>query len=527
LKFNLANFLGIAVLPAYLAVTLLLGWYTRRSHTGANDFLNASRSLPLWIVCTAFLSVNCGALEIVGLSAVAAQYGAVAFHFYWIGAIPAMIFLAGAMLPVYLRCGARSLPEYLERRFDARMRLFNASLSLIAGVVLSGIGLYAMGQVLNVVFGWSFTGAALLASLVVLGYVRMGGLRAAIYNEVFQLFVIVFGLVSLLLLPTTRFWSSPRLADSHWHLWRDLALVAPHAPMDRLGVVAGLGFVLSFGYWCTDFVLAQRALAVRTQEEARIMPLIAGFGKLGFSLLVVAPSLGAAAYLGARMPARFDQTLPALMAASFNPVQIGLGMTALLASLMTALAANISAFSALWTQEIYRPYIHREDSEEHYIRVGRNAAVVATVLSLLLSYTSFRFRDLMEYVQMIFSFFNAPLFAVFVLGIFTRRATARGAIAGLAAGASLAIVHHSLMAFGVLYYGSMMIANFYVAIYAFVTALIVGWLASRATDARSDAALDSLVWGREQAIAAMPSPRWWALALLLLATCASLNYLWW
>lgn len=521
-----ANLLGLAILPAYLAVTILLGWQARKRSGGANDFLNASRSLPLWIVVGAFLSANCGALEIVGLSAAAAQYGAQAFHFYWVGAIPGMVFVGAVMMPLYMHTGVRSLPEYLERRFDARVRLFNAGLLLGAGIALAGIGLYAMAQVLHVVFGWPFTASAVLAAGSVLVYVLLGGLRATIYNEVFQLLVIVLGLASLLFLPTTHFHSMAALQGSHAHLWQGLPAVAPHAEMDKLGVILGLGFVLSFSYWCTDFVLVQRALTARTTQEARMVPLLAGFGKLGFSLLVIAPALGAAAYLGPRMPASFDQTLPALMAASYGPVLLGLGMTALLASLMTGLAANVSAFAALWTGEIYRAHLRPGAPEAHYIRMGRMASVVAVVLSIATSYFAFHFRDLMEYVQMIFSLFSAPFFAVFLLGMFTRRATARGALAGLACGASLAITHHGMVALGWLHYGSMMTANFYVAMYAFAAALGAGLLFSGGGERKSEAQLEKLVWRPSVLRYAAPGWRWWLLAVLLLAVCVALNILW-
>jgi SSS family solute:Na+ symporter len=521
------SFLGLAILPLYLIITILIGLASRRRHSRANDFLNASRSLPLWVVVAAFLSANCGALEIIGLSAVAAQYGVQAFHFYWIGAIPGMVFLSGFMIPVYMRSGVRSLPEYLERRFDARVRLFNSCLILAMGTALSGIGLYAMAQVLHVVFGWSFSSSAFLAAGIVLIYVLLGGLRATIYNEVFQLLVIVLGLLPLLHPATMKFHSNSSLLGSHWHLWLGLPPIAPHAMLDQFGVIVGLGIVLSFSYWCTDFVQIQRALTARTIAEGRLVPLLAGFGKLGFSVLVVVPALGAAAFLGRRMPTSFDQTLPALMAASYGPALLGLGMTALLATLMSGLAANVSAFSAVWTREIYRSRIRPQAPEEHYIRVGRVSIAVAIALSVATSYFAFYFRDLMEYVQLIFSLFGAPFFAVFLIGIFTKRATSRGAVAGLAGGVLLAVVHHGLVAARWLVYGSLMSANFYVAVYAFFTALIVGLLFSRRADGKSESQLEVLVYKRIRSDGpTRMSAVWWVLASLLLGACGILNYLW-
>jgi SSS family solute:Na+ symporter len=519
--------LGASALTVYLLLTILIGWIARRRNAGAGDFLNASRSLPLWVVVAAFLSANCGALEIVGLSAVAAQYGVQAFHFYWIGAIPGMVFVGGVMIPVYMRSGVQSLPEYLERRFDTRLRMINSGLILLAGTALSGIGLYAMEQVLHVMFGWPFAASGLLLAVVVLIYVYLGGLRATIYNEIFQLLIILTGLLPLFFRTSRTFHNLPSVPGSHWHLWIGLPVVSHTATLDQLGVTLGLGFVLSFSYWCTDFVQIQRALTARTVAEGRLVPLLAGFGKLGFSLLVVVPGLEAARFLGQRMPASFDQTLPALMAASYGPALLGLGITALLASLMSGLAANVSAFSSVWTEEIYRRIIRRGASEEHYIRVGRIAIAVAIALSIANSYLAFYFRDLMEYVQMIFSLFGAPFFAVFLIGIFTRRATARGALVGLLSGILSAIAHHVLIAIGWMVYGSSMTATFYVAIYAFFISLGAGLLFSNKADRATDAHLERLVYRpRQNDDPTRASAVWKVLACLLLAACAVLNYIW-
>jgi SSS family solute:Na+ symporter len=518
------RFFGLAVLPVFLVITFVIGWGAKRKNSTAGEFLNASRSLPLWVVASAFFSVNCGALEIVGLSAVAAQYGVQAFHFYWIGAIPGMVFFGGLMIPLYMRSGVRSLPDYLERRFDARVRLINAWLLLITGTALSGIGIYAMAQVLNAVFLWPFTASAILVAGVVLVYVLLGGLRATIYNEVFRVAIFVVGLLPLLWLPTTVFHAGTSPPGPRWHLWLGLPAVAPGASLDRLGVIAGLGFVLSFSYWCTDFVLVQRALAARTVAAGQLVPLLAGFAKMTFAFLVICPALGAAAFLGPRMPPSFDQTLPALMAAAYGPAMRGIGLTVLLASLMSAMAANVSAFSSLWTEEIYRRNIRKSATERHYVRVARASIVVAVVLSVASSYIAFRFHDLMEYVQLLFSLFSAPFFAVFLMGLFSKRSTTRGALAGLSIGVAVAFLHLGLIASGRLVYGSMMTANFYIAMFAFIAALASGIFFSSQGEARNDAALDALVF-RAGAVAS-PSRLWWTLAVALLACCALLNYSW-
>jgi SSS family solute:Na+ symporter len=518
---------GFAILPLYLCATVGIGWASRQRASSANDFLNATGSQPFWVVAAAFFAANCGALEIIGLSAVAAQYGVQAFHFYWIGAIPGLVLLSAVMMPIYLRTGVRSLPEYLERRYSPRLRLLNAWLILVTVTGVAAMGVYAIAQVLAVVFHWPFTLGASLAAAVVLIYVLLGGLRATIYNEAFQLLVIVAGLIPLVILVRTLFPETAAHPDSHWHLWQGLPAFSTMATLDRFGVIVGLAFVLSVNYWCTDFVQIQRALTVRNLEAGRMVPLVAGFGKLGFSFLVVFPALGAAHLLGSRMPQAFDQTLPVLMAVSYGPFLLGLGLTALLASLMSGLAANVSAFASLWTEEIYRTSIRTGAEETHYILAGRVAILVSILLSIAASYLAFYFRDLMEMVQMIFALFGAPFLAILGLGFFTRRATASGAAAGLVSGVLAAAAFHLLAVLGWLTHGSQMSANFYSAICAFAASLGVGLLCSRKQDRMDSAKLKNLVYGFREIRSLLPTaPAWWILASTLLTACALLNYLW-
>jgi SSS family solute:Na+ symporter len=521
---SLRVFIGIAILPVYFIATILIGWLAHRRSESSNAFLNASRSLPLAVVTAAYLAANCGALEVVGLSAMAAQYGAVAFHFYWIGAVPAMIFLALWMMPVYRRSKVRSIPEYLEQRYGSGIRLLNACILAIMMLLFAGISLYAMAQVLQVVIGLRFATSILLSASVVLVYVLIGGVRATIYNEVFQLVVMVAGLLPLAI-RSAHHGAISASAEAHNHLWRNLPLASRAAPLDVLGTVVGLAFVLSFGYWCTDFVLMQRAFTARTDNDARKVPLLAGFGKLGFSLLVVLPGLAASRLVpGLGHTERFDQALPALMRLLYGPVMLGVGLTALAASLMSGLAANISAFAALWTEDIYRAHLVRSKPDHHYLRVGRVATIAAIAVSTLTSYINFLFSDLMEHVQLIFSVFGAPFFAIFLLGMTTRRVNQRGAIAGFLAGTAVALLHLLAVGLGWLHYGSMMSANFYVAIYAFCTSVIIALIASSfgraASDEQSGAALQmSFRTSSNQ-------PLLWILSALLLAACISLNIFW-
>ena len=512
---------GALFLPAYFIVNLLIGGLARRRPENANALLNASRSLPLWIVSASFLAANCGALEIVGLSAMAAQYGVEAFHFYWIGAIPAMIALSFWMLPTYLRSGVRSIPEFLAVRFGASVQRTNACLGAAAMLMLAGINLYAMAQVLLAVLSLPFFAGVLASAGVVLLYVLIGGLRATMYTEIFQLIVMVAGLVPLCFRTFSLVRHHPD--GPRWHLWQGVAGFAPKAHLDRFGLIFGLGFVLSFSYWCTDFVLMQRAFTSRSESEARKVPLWAGLGKVVFSLIVVTPALVAPYVLpGLGHGQRFDQALPRLMTVFYSPTLLGLGLTALVSSLMSGFAANISGFSAIWTVDIYREWLAKGRSETHYIRVSRTATVLGVLFSLGASYVSFSFSNLMDHVQLIFSTFSAPFWAVFLLGLMHRRPQALGALLALACGLGVAATHHLCVYRHWLAYGSVMNANFHVALYSFSTTFLVGWLA------RSKAAAPSMPG------AALNTPLDWrsSLPLLLLAAgllaiCVMLNLLWW
>ncbi len=527
----LANFLvnlcRLAILPAYLLTTIVIGWKSKQRGTASNDFVNASRAMPLWIVVAAFLSANCGALEIVGLSAVAAEYGVQALHFYLIGAIPGMILFSGTMIHVYMRNRIQSLPEYLERRFDARVRLINSWLILAKVASVAGVGLYAMARVLDVVFGWHFTSGALAIAIVVLVYVLLGGLRAAIYNEVLQLAVVVLGLAPLLFETLSKLPNAALRRGPYWHLWTGLQFVSPNGSIDLFGVVVGLGFVLSFSYWCTDFVQVQRALTARSAESGRMVPLLAGFGKLAFAYLVVVPALVAPLFLGSSKVVSFDETLPRLMIACYGPVLLSLGLTALLASLMSGLAANVSAFSAVWTEEIYRTSIRRGACEAHYLLVARIAIVAGVGLSVAISYLCLNFMNLMEFVQLVFSIFGVPFFVVFLIGIFTRWATSTGALAGLLSGTLVSGLFHLLVASGKLVFASSMNASFHAAVYAFCASLAGSVLLSRKAERMSAEKLELLVY-KPDSEGRSPGAmvRWWILAGLLLVLCAALNYLW-
>jgi SSS family solute:Na+ symporter len=514
---------GLIILPVYFAVTLLVGWAARRTQT-ANEYLSASRSIPLWIASSAYLAANCGALEIVGLSAMAAQYGVQAFHLYWIGAIPGMIFLALWMMPVYRRSGVRSVPEYLELRYGPSLRLLNAVVLGTTMLLLGGISLYAMGQTLEVFVGISFVASIAISASVVLVYVLLGGIKATIYNEVFQLLVMVAGIAPIAWLARGQIAAS-RGAGTLGHLWIALPPASTAAPLDAVGVVIGLGLVLSFGYWCTDFVQMQRAFTARTESESRQVPLWAGFGKLAFSLIVVVPGLAARHLIPALADHHFDQALPQLMKLYYGPAMLGLGLTALAASLMSGLAANVSAVAAIWTEDIYRSRLHPNRTDRHYLAMGRAATVFAAIVCCCTSFIDFLFNNLMEHVQLIFSIFGAPFWAIFLLGMTTRKITERAAVVAFTGGSLFALAHLIAFATGWIHYGSVMNANFHAAIYAFVVAVVL-------------AAVVSLCWtepalDRESVLVfqwrlgnSLGTPLLWTLSVVLLGCCAALNWAW-
>lgn len=517
---------GLLILPAYFAAALATGVLARQQNQTANAFLNSTHTLPSAVVALSFLAANCGALEILGLNAAAAEYGVQALHFYLIGAIPALVFLALWVMPVYRRSQIRSLPEFLEQRFGPAVRLLNACIVALTTLLLGGINLYALGQVLQTLLDIRFLPAVLLSAAVVLLYLLTGGLRATMYNEILQLAVILAGLLPLALHCLHLRQGLPSAGSSlRTHLWSTVPAFSTHSAFDRVGVILGLGFVLSFGYWCTDFVLMQRAFAARSDRGARLTPLISGFGKLFFALIGVLPGIVAFATIpGLGHTARYDQALPLLMRQTYGPLMLGLGLTALTASLMSGFAANVSAFSALWTQDIYRRSLSRNHPEAHFLWMGRCAYLFAAFVGVFASYITFLFGNLMDHVQLIFSVLASPFWAVFLLGVSTRRVSARGAIAGFLTGAAVGLLHLVAASLGPLHYGTTMNMTFHGAIYSFSAALLAGVFFGYSRNAAPAPAL--LVFHNPTPSARNGSRALWALSLALLLVFACMNWYW-
>jgi solute:Na+ symporter, SSS family len=541
------------ILSLYFAFVLCIGWIVKRKVATSDDFLTSGRSVPVWITSLAFIAANLGAQEVIGMCASGAKYGIMTAHFYWIGAVPAMLFVGVFMMPFYYGSRARSVPEYLKLRFDEKTRALNAVTFAVMTVFSSGISMYALGLLFELVLHWSFTASVLLSAAIVLIYTFLGGLTSAIYNEVLQFFLIVLGFAPLAIFVVlkTGGWRgmAERLPAVMTHTWR-YAGNASQNPMgvEVFGLVAGLGFVLSFGYWCTDFLVVQRAMAADSMSAARRTPLIAAFPKMIMPFVVIVPGIAALALshmaLGYSIPLKpgggpdYDQTLTTLMAQIYPSGMLGLGLTALMASFMSGMAGNVTAFNTVWTYDLYQGHIRKHAPDSHYLWVGRVTTVVGVALSIGTAYLASHFNNIMDFLQLVFGFVNAPLFATFLLGMFWKRATGHGAFAGLLAGTSAAAATHGLtLAEGkggwlgtVLHtFPSTMAQNFWIAIFAWGTCFLVTVLVSWMSAPRIESELNHLVYG----LTRIPHEqvRWYKrpapLAVIVIAALVLFNLLFW
>src|SRR5580698_3428612 len=561
----------------YFAFVLGIGFALKRFMKTSKDFFQAGRSLPAWICGLAFISANLGAQEVIGMGASGAKYGIATSHFYWIGAIPAMIFVGVFMMPFYYGSKARSVPEFLRLRFDEKTRAYNACSFAVMTVFSSGISMYAMARLiqtlhvfdplflkLNMPVGWIFHFAIIISAIIVLGYIFLGGLTSAIYNEVLQFFLIVAGFLPLVWvgLKNVGGWNGLKasLPVAYTHSWRGMTN-AHNNPLgvEWFGLSMGLAFVLSFGYWCTDFLVIQTAMASDSEESARRVPLIAAVPKMFFPFLVIlpgliavatpaitqhammqsAPTLNASAppatandlsdpakYSRGLIPPKvnpvtgrvmtdergtplldYDLAIPNMLLHFFPTGILGLGLTALLASFMSGMAGNVTAFNTVWTYDLYQSYIRKNASDSHYLKMGRWATVGGILLSICAAYAATSFNNIMDTVQLVFSFVNAPLFATFLLGMFWKRTTGHAAFTGLVSGTLAAIIHHGLTLpvdahpgihggwIAVVHsYPSDMAQNFWTAIWAFSVNFVLTVVISLFTKPHEEKDLVGLVY---------------------------------
>ncbi len=542
------TFVDYLILAIYFLFVLGIGWFLRKNVSSSSDFLTSGHSLPLWITSLAFLAANMGALEMIGMCGSGAKYGMMTSHFYWVGAIPAMLFVGVFMMPFYYGSKARSVPEYLKLRYDEKTRGFNALTFAVMTILTSGISMYALGILLQTMFGWNFNVSVLASAAIVLAYTYLGGLSSAIYNEVLQFFLIVAGFSPLAILAMEKAggWGgiSAKLGPVMTSSWRFVGN-SHENPMgvEAFGLFMGLGFVLSFGYWCTNYLVVQRAMAAKSMTDARNTPVVGSFPKMFIPFVVIIPGVAAAALahasVGYAIPTKnggpdYDKVLISLMASFYPSGMLGVGITALVASFMSGMAGNVTAFNTVWTYDIYQSYIRRNAPDQHYLWMGRMATIFGTGLSIAAAYLARSFNNMMDYLQLIFGFVNAPLFATFLLGMFWKRSTGHGAFTGLLSGTTAAALTYGFTIaegkggfLGSLHqFPSSMAQNFWVAIAAFVVCTVVTVLVSIATRPKPASELVGLVYGvtPHQAEESVWYKRPATLALVAGAICILLNF---
>ncbi len=542
-------------LVIYFLFVIGIGWLAKRKITTSEDFLTSGHSVPVWITSLAFIAANLGAQEMIGMCASGAKYGIMTAHFYWLGAVPAMVFVGVFMMPFYYGSKARSVPEYLKLRFDEKTRGLNAITFAIMTIFSSGISMYALGLLFELVLHWSFTNSVLLSAAIVLAYTLLGGLTSAIYNEVVQFFLIVLGFapLSYLAVERTGGWGGIKqsLQPVMTHSWKYVG----HASENPLGVelfglVVGLGFVLSFGYWCTNFLVIQRAMAAETMAASRQTPLFAAFPKIFMPFVVILPGIAALSLMSSShgdytLPLKangggydYDQVLTTLMAKFYPSGMLGIGLTALMASFMSGMAGNVTAFNTVFTYDIYQSYFRKNAPDSHYLWVGRITTIVGVLLSVGTAYLATQFNNIMDFLQLVFGFVNAPLFGTFLLGMFWKRTTADGAFWGLLSGTIAAGLTHGLSKaegkggwIATLYdFPSTMAQNFWIAIVAFVVCLLVTFTVSLVTRPKTLEQLQNLVYG-ETAMPPQENVAWYKrpvpLAFVVIAVLVVFNLLFW
>ncbi len=595
--------LDIAVIAIYFAMVVWIGFYLKGQSNTSEEFFMAGREMTAWIAGLSFVSANMGSLELMGWAGSAYQYGILATHWYWVGAIPAMLFLGLVMMPFYYVSKTHSVPGYLKLRFGEHARILAAISFATEMILMSGVNMFAMAVVMKVVLGWDITFSILVSSVAVALYVGLGGLRSAIFNEVLQ-FVLIWGgalLVPILGMMQAGGWSGLKTkiianmhTDTYFHLWRDTGHFSAN-PMGVhwTGIVFGLGFVISFGYWTTDFLVVQRVLAAHNLRAARMAPIIGSFFKMAVPFIVILPGLlglvllqnsdGSrrvlvgedvvkacsvnatssgvedAAACSAEMsktrlsPAyqqrvlsdapgselhSYNEALPLMLVRYCGPGLLGLGITALIAGFMSGMAGNVSAFSTVWTYDIYKPLIKKTGSDSHYVMVGRLSIMVGVAVSIGAAYLVMHAHGIMDYVQALFSFFIAPLLGAILMGMFWKRATAPAGFLGLLGGIVTSVslfvwvkLNPSELATVALSSDAKPMAeNLYRALWAFLTSIIIIYVVSLFTKARPVAELEGLVYGATKLPTEEPVPFYkneYIWAVLVVVIFAVLNILFW
>jgi SSS family solute:Na+ symporter len=547
----------VAIVAFYFVLVLAIGWYLQGQSNTGEDFFMAGREMTAWIAGLSFLSANLGSLELMGWAAAAYQYGILATHWYWIGAIPAMLFLALVMMPFYYISKTHSVPGYLKLRYGEAARTLSSVSFAFMTVLMSGINMYSMALVMKVVLGWDINFSIWVSSLTVAIYVALGGLRSAIFNEVLQFILIWAGalVIPVMGLIEAGGWSNLkaqialRASAEYTHLWSTLGSFSDN-PMGIhwTGIVLGLGFVISFGYWTTDFLVVQRVLSAKDLRAAKMAPIIGAAFKMFVPFIVILPGLLALAVLPQKLMGEgaavasgghsYNEVLPLMLARYCGPGLLGLGITALIAGFMSGMAGNVSAFTTVWTYDIYRALINRNASDEHYVRMGRWTTIIGVLISVGTAYLVMSFLSIMDYVQALFSFFIAPLFGTVVLGMLWKRTSAQGGFWGLLAGTLSSIGMWAWVKFdpSALRYVALspnardMAENMYRALWSWIVCVVVTVVVSLMTKPKSDEELVGLVYGvtplpHEADVPMWERPMFWA--IVVAAVFVVLNILVW
>jgi SSS family solute:Na+ symporter len=518
----LLNPVDMAIIIVYFAMVLGIGFYLKRFTKSGKDFFLAGREMTAWVAGLSFISANLGALELMGWAAATYQYGILAAHWYWIGAIPAILFLGLVMMPFYYISKTHSVPGYLQLRYGESARGLAAVMFAFMTILMAGIDMYAMALVMKVVLGWDIHFSIWVSAMTVAIYVALGGLFSAIFNEVLQFFLIWLGalLIPILGLIETGGWSGlvARIHQNfpqgdYTHLWGPTASFADN-PMGIhwTGLVLGLGWVISFGYWTTDFLVVQRVIAAKDIRAAKMAPIIGSFFKMAVPFIVILPGLLALAVLpfslvpeSAVGPGQhsYNEVLPLMLARYCGPGLLGLGITALIAGFMSGMAGNVSAFATVWTYDLYRSFIRKGAPDAHYVKVGRWCIILGVLISIGTAYLVMQFKSIMDYVQALFSFFIAPLFGTVVLGMLWKRVTPAAGFWGLLAGTVSSITmwglvraDHSLLAYIALSpHAKDMAENMYRALWSWLICVSVTVVVTAFTKPKPLEQLTGLVYG--------------------------------
>jgi SSS family solute:Na+ symporter len=496
------------ILALYFATVLGIGFAARAAIKTSADFFLSGRSMPAWVTGLAFVSANLGALEIIGMAANGAQYGIMTVHYYWIGAVPAMVFLGIVMMPFYYGSRVRSVPEFLRRRFNNGTHLFNAISFAVAQMLIAGVNLYALALILQALLGWPLWVSIVLGAAIVLTYIGLGGLSSAIYNEVLQFFVILAGLIPITIVGLVKVGgidglfdkvrNSP-LKEAGLHAWSNTGGTDNPLGANWIGIVFGLGFVLSFGYWTTNFAEVQRALSAKDMNAARRTPIIGAFPKLLIPAVTVIPGLIALVTvqgLGAKDgDLVYNNAIPLLMRDLLPNGVLGVAVTGLLAAFMAGMAANVSGFNTVFTYDIWQSYVRRDRSDEYYLKVGRIATVAGVLVGIGTAFIAAGFNNIMNYIQALFSLFNSPLFATFIVGMFWKRMTAWAGFWSLVLGSAASLTLYLLHLSDVVKFRSDLEESFWGSALAFVVAVVVAFVVTSFTPSKPEDELRGLVYG--------------------------------